>query len=317
MSGEQFEDIFKIIVLGASGVGKTTIMEHYAEKVFEEHRTVKMGVNFFMKQIKFNGKDYKFQFWDFIHNKQFESFHPLYASGASAIFFVFDLSRPETFEYHKICLKNIWWQINLNRAPLLLIGNKLDTIENQEKIDRKKYREFVRKEGLLGYIETSTENIRELEKENPNLIQQIVYLKSFYGKQRSPNTRARVFKEIKQRAIPSHIEGKYLKEIDNAVLKEREREKLYRIEELQKVKEVLKKTQQVKFLVDAEELDVIKKYSQLSHQTQSEFIRSAIWEKIKSIGTSSKIDTSNEIEVDKLHLDELIKIRELLGRLKK
>ncbi|TKJ18963.1 MAG: hypothetical protein CEE43_16655 [Promethearchaeota archaeon Loki_b32] len=317
MSEEHFEDIFKIIVLGASGVGKTTIMEHYAEKVFEEHRTVKMGVNFFIKQIKFKGKDYKFQFWDFIHNKQFESFHHLYASGASAIFFVFDLSRPETFEYHTNCLKNIWWQINLNRAPLLLIGNKLDAIENQEKIDRKKYREFVRKEGLLGYIETSTENIRELEEENPNLIQQIVYLKSFYGKQRSPNTRARVFKEIKQRAIPSHIEGKYLKEIDNAVLKKREREKLYRLEELQKVKEALKKTQQVKFLVDEEELAVIKKYAQLSHQTQSAFIRTAIWEKIKSIGTSSKIDNSNKIKVDKLRLDELIKIRELLERLKK
>jgi len=317
MSEEDLDDLFKIIVLGASGVGKTTIMEQYAEKVFEEHRTLKMGVNFFIKQVKVNEYNYKLQFWDFIHNKQFEAFHHLYASGASAVFFIFDLSRPETFEYHKTYLKNIWWQINLNRAPLLLIGNKFDTIENQEKIDRKKYREFVRKEGLYGYIETSTENISELEEKIPNLIRQIVYLKSSYGKHRSINTRARVFKEIKQKAIPSHIEGKYLKEIDNAVLKEREREKFYRMEELQKVKEALKKTQQVKFLVDEKELDVIKKYAQLSHQTQSAFIRTAIWEKIKSIGTSSKTDNSNEIEVDKLRLEELIKIRELLGRLKK
>jgi len=317
MIEEDLDDLFKILVLGASGVGKTTIMEKYAEKVFEEHRTQKMGVNFFTKQLKVNGDNYKLQFWDFISNKQFETFHQLYASGASAILFVFDLSRPETFEYQKICLKNIWWQINLNRAPLLLIGNKLDKVESQEKIEKKKYREFVRKEGLYGYIEASAEDISQLEEKIPSLIRQIVYLKSFYGKQRPRNTRAKVFKEIKQKAIPSHIEGKLLKEIDKYVLEEREREKFHRMEELEKVKEALKKTQQVKFLVDEKELDFIKKYAQLSHQSQSEFIRNAIWEKIKSIDDSSNIDNSIEEKMNKLRLDELIKIRELLGRLQK
>ncbi len=317
MNEEYLDDLFKILVLGASGVGKTTIMELYAERVFEEHRTQKMGVNFFTKQLKVNGDNYKLQFWDFISNKQYETFHQLYASGASAILFIFDLSRPETFEYHKICLKNIWWQINLNRAPLLLIGNKIDKVESQGKIERKKYREFVRREGIFGYIEASTEDISQLEEKIPNLIRQIVYLKSFYGKQRPRNTRAKVFKEIKQKAIPSHIEGKLLKGIDKTVLEEREREKIHRKVELEKVKEALKKTQQVKFLVDEKELDFIKKYAQLSHQSQSEFIRTAIWEKIKHIDESYKIDNLNEEKEDKLRLDELIKIRELLGKLKK
>jgi Ras-related protein Rab-7A len=317
MSEEYLDDLFKIIVLGASGVGKTTIMEQYAEKVFEEQRTQKMGVNFFTKQLKVNEDNYKLQFWDFISNKQFEKFHQLYASGASAILFVFDLSRPETFDYHKVCLKNIWWQINLNRAPLLLIGNKIDTVESQGKIERKKYRDFVIKEGIYGYIETSKDDISQLEENIPSLIKQIVYWKSFYGKQRPRNTRAKVIKEIKEQAIPSHIEGKFLKEIDKAVLEEREREKIHRMEELEKVEEALKKTQQVKFLVDEKELDFIKKYAQLSHQTQSEFIRTAIWEKIKLIDHSFEVDNLNERNEDKLRLDELIRIRELLGRLKK
>ncbi|MDX1799056.1 MAG: GTP-binding protein [Candidatus Lokiarchaeia archaeon] len=317
MGEEYLDDLFKIIVLGASGVGKTTIMEQYGEKVFEEHRTQKMGVNFFTKELKVNGDNYKLQLWDFISDKQFETFHQLYASGASAILFVFDLTRPETFDYHKICLKNIWWQINLNRAPLLLIGNKLDIVESQDKIERKKYRDFVIKEGIYGYIETSSDDISQLEEKIPSLVKQIVYLKSFYGKNRPRNTRAKVFKEIKQEAIPSHIEGKFLKKIDQDVLEEREREKFHRMEELEKVKEALKKTQQVKFLVDEKELDFIKKYAQFSHQTQSEFIRTAIWEKIKSIDDSSNIDNSNEEKEDKLRLDELVKIRELLGRLKK
>ena len=92
------------------------------------------------------------------------------------------------------------------------------------------------------------------------------------------------------------------------------------MEELKKVKEALKKTQQVKFLVDAEELDIIKRFAQLSHQTQSEFIRTAIWEKIKLIDTPPLNEDSrekNNIKENKLRVKELKRIRDLLERLDK
>jgi hypothetical protein len=82
----------------------------------------------------------------------------------------------------------------------------------------------------------------------------------------------------------------------------------------------LKKTQQVKFLASIPELDNIKHYAQISDQSQSEFIRSAIRDKIRLLEAQSNGENSNEIKdmhKDKLSLEELETIRNILERLEK
>ena len=253
MSKEKYKEIFKIVVLGAAGVGKTTLIEQFSDESLHKDAAPKVGVNFFIKNVNNDAHDYKLQFWDIIADDKFGSLQTLYYTGASAVFFIFDLSRPETFDYYQTQFKKIWFQIRQDKCPVLIIGNKLDLVENLEAIDREKYRKFVRKEGLMGYIElTSTNNIDELIKQLPIIIQK-----------------------------------------------------------------ALKKSIQVKFLVTSKELEEIKRFARHSHQTQSDFIRSAIWEKIKLMNTPSKIENSiknKELVEEKLRLDELKKIREILER---
>ncbi|NVM37451.1 MAG: GTP-binding protein [Candidatus Lokiarchaeota archaeon] len=253
MSKEKFKEIFKIIVLGAAGVGKTTLIEQFSDKSLHEDVAPKVGVNFFIKNVNIDGHDYKLQFWDIIDDDKFGSLQTLYYTGASAVFFMFDLSRPETFDYYQTRFKEVWNQARQDKCLVLIIGNKIDLVKNLEAIDSEKYRKFVKKEGLLGYIElTSTNNIDDLLKQLPIIIQK-----------------------------------------------------------------ALKKSYQVKFLVTSKELEEIKRFVRLSHQTQSEFIRTAIWEKIRLINTPSMIENSiknKEIVKDTLRLDELKKIRELLER---
>ena len=253
MSKEKYKEIFKIVVLGAAGVGKNTLIEQFSDESLHKDAAPKVGVNFFIKNVNVDGHDYKLQFWDIIDDDKFGSLQTLYYTGASAVFFIFDLSRPETFDYYQTQFKKIWFQIRQDKCPVLIIGNKLDLVENLEAIDREKYRKFVRKEGLMGYIElTSTNNIDELIKQLPIIIQK-----------------------------------------------------------------ALKKSIQVKFLVTSKELEEIKRFARHSHQTQSDFIRSAIWEKIKLMNTPSKIENSiknKELVEEKLRLDELKKIREILER---
>ncbi len=285
MSKEEFKDEFKIIVLGKSGVGKTTIMEQYAKKLFEEKEDwkLKIGVQFFQKSVLVDENNYNLQIWDFIDDKRFEKLHEQYYSGTSAVLFVFDLSKPETFEYHSTCLKKIWHNINLNRWPLLLIGNKFDLIKNPETLDRKKFREFVKKEGLVDYIETSMNDNSNLEKAIVKLIHQIIIRKSIYTKKISSNLRKAIMREYKEDFIPAYKNGKYFKEPREDELKAREEERKKRRKELKKVEEVLRRIHQVKFLVNEKELKEIEIFAKKTNQSKSEFIRSAVRERIMEI----------------------------------
>jgi hypothetical protein len=136
----------------------------------------------------------------------------------------------------------------------------------------------------------------------------------------SPITlRAAVLGEIKE-SIPSVKNGSYLKKPNEEEIKSREIERNKRKEELKEVEKAYKKTKQVKFLTNASELDDIKYYAQLSHQTKSEFIRTAIRDKIRLMEAQLSEKSLNELEdtqEHKLSLEELKKIRKALERLEK
>ena len=132
--------------------------------------------------------------------------------------------------------------------------------------------------------------------------------------------RRSIMGELKKKAIPAHRNGFYLEKPDEEEIRARELEKTKRIKELKEVEKALKKTQQVKFLSSIPELENIRHYSQLSGQSQSEFIRTAIRDKVKLLETQLKnenLEKSTEAPVNKLSSQELKKIRELLERLEK
>ena len=131
--------------------------------------------------------------------------------------------------------------------------------------------------------------------------------------------RSSIMSELKN-AIPSLKNGSLLEKPNEEEIEARETERLKRIEELIEVEKVLKKNQQVKFLVNIAELGDIKRYAQISRQTQSEFIRAAIRDKIKLLEAQLKnesLEKNKNIHEDKLSLEELKKIRNALERLEK
>ncbi|MFX0082433.1 MAG: hypothetical protein ACFE94_11855 [Candidatus Hodarchaeota archaeon] len=136
----------------------------------------------------------------------------------------------------------------------------------------------------------------------------------------SPVTlRSAVMSEIKE-TLPSVRNGSYLKKPDEEEIKAREIEKEKRKEELKEVEKAFRKTKQVKFLVSVAELNNIKYYAQIFNQTKSEFIRSAIRDKIKLMEAQLSEKGLSEFDVkqeDKLSLEELKKIRKALEKLEK
>jgi len=113
-------------------------------------------------------------------------------------------------------------------------------------------------------------------------------------------------------------ENTYLEKLNEEELRAREIEKEKRKVELEKVEEVLKKTKQVKFLANITELEDIKRYASISHQTQSEFIRSSIREKIERLKSGEfkeKVVEEKKGQEEILRQEELQKIRKILEKL--
>ena len=247
-----YDYTFKILLVGLPGVGKRNLTQRYCYNVFDPLDKLTIGVDFHVKTVEIYGKKIKLQIWDVAGEERFRFLLPTYTLGANAAMIIFDITKFKTIDQ----MYN-WIQIIREKAgdiPIMLIGNKLDLVENEKDIDRKKYHEFVRKEGLLGYIETSIKDIDSIKKEVPNIIQS-----------------------------------------------------------------TLKKSYQVKFLVNSKELEDIKRFAKLFHQKQSEFIRTAIWEKIRSMDSLSMTKSlkKEKIEEKGLRLDELKRIRELLESLER
>ena len=126
--------------------------------------------------------------------------------------------------------------------------------------------------------------------------------------------RQSIMKELKQ-TLPTHKNGDYLDTPNENVVEARTLEKKLRKKELKAVEMVLKKSSQVKFLVNISELEEIKKYAKIFRQTQSEFIRGAIRETIRKEKTRGEEATL--LPINHLRIEELKKIRVALERLEK
>ena len=126
------EDItLKIIILGASTVGKTSIFIRYFDDEFSHSTITTVGVDFKTKFFKFEGTKIRINFIDTAGQEKFKAISQNYLKGTDGVIFVFDLTNRETLE-----LVDFWAEcINKNTREnigKILFGNKKDKIKNRE-----------------------------------------------------------------------------------------------------------------------------------------------------------------------------------------
>ena len=126
------EDItLKIIILGASTVGKTSIFIRYFNDEFSHSTITTVGVDFKTKFFKFEGTKIRINFIDTAGQEKFKAISQNYLKGTDGVIFVFDLTNRETLE-----LVDFWAEcINKNTREnigKILFGNKKDKIKNRE-----------------------------------------------------------------------------------------------------------------------------------------------------------------------------------------
>jgi small GTP-binding protein len=116
--------VFKIIIAGDGGVGKTTLLHRYVEGKFIADTKMTIGVQFHLKELSINGHEVLEQIWDFGGQERFRFLLKNYAMGAKGALLLFDLTRILTLqhigEWIEIC------RSENNELPILFIGSKSD-----------------------------------------------------------------------------------------------------------------------------------------------------------------------------------------------
>ncbi len=147
-----YSPIYKVILVGDSGVGKTCLLSMYVKGIIESTIPT-IAVEFCTKEIElYDGTKIKVQLWDTAGQERFKSLAMTYYRKAYGILLLFDVTKRSSF----IACKNYLEEVRINsdkNCVIYLIGNKID-LSNQRQITTEEAENFAQKEKIQ-YIETS------------------------------------------------------------------------------------------------------------------------------------------------------------------
>ena len=181
-----YQYIFKLILIGNSGVGKSSILNRYMNKTFEDSYKCTIGVDFLMKSIEINGKTVKLQLWDTAGQEKYKSMVASYYRGANVAFVVFDLTNHESFDSLPLWIEN-YYRNGPEQKNIILIGNKKDMIEERQ-VTQEEAELFSQTNNMI-YFETSA-------KDGDNIDYVFTYaaekLVEFYSSQKETNIKRQI-----------------------------------------------------------------------------------------------------------------------------
>ena len=94
---KEYDQLFKIVIVGSQGVGKSGVFLRFCENSFYQNYTATIGVDFRFKTLDVDDRQCKLQIWDTAGQERFRSITSAYYRGAHAIIIVYDLSNSESF----------------------------------------------------------------------------------------------------------------------------------------------------------------------------------------------------------------------------
>ena len=149
---EDYEFIFKVLLLGNSNVGKSSLFLRFVDDIWNDTFVPTIGVDFKIKTFNIDEKKIKMQIWDTAGQERFKNIIASYYRGAHGILLIYDVTDKESFKN----LSNWLIEIEKNASKnvlKVLIGNKTD-LEEKRVITYNQGKEFADSYGLK-YIETS------------------------------------------------------------------------------------------------------------------------------------------------------------------
>ncbi|ETN69598.1 Ras family protein [Necator americanus] len=116
MARRPYDLLFKLLLIGDSGVGKTCILYRFSDDAFNTTFISTIGIDFKIKTIELRGKKIKLQIWDTAGQERFHTITTSYYRGAMGIMLVYDITNAKSFDNIAKWLRNIdevsWFSVH-------------------------------------------------------------------------------------------------------------------------------------------------------------------------------------------------------------
>ncbi|KAK3886756.1 hypothetical protein Pcinc_004119 [Petrolisthes cinctipes] len=170
--GDNFDFLFKIVVIGDCGVGKTCVVQRFKCGNYVERHGNTIGVDFSMKTLIIDGKKVKLQIWDTAGQERFRTITQSYYRSANGVVIVYDITKRSSFLSINRWLDEVR-KYTHTHVSIILIGNKCDLATLREVDMEEAERTFggaeERPGGVEGILEVSA-------KENTNVEEVFLHL---------------------------------------------------------------------------------------------------------------------------------------------
>jgi Ras-related protein Rab-1A len=155
---QDYDYLFKIIIIGDSSVGKSSIVSKFVDDKYNENFMSTIGVDLNVKMFEVDDKKVKMQIWEIGGNEIFRNIVSCYYKNCQGILLTFDVTNKESFENVQNWLSHIKENGNesTNDIPKIIIGNKND-LEKMRKVSYEEAYDFS-SDLNISYIETSVKN---------------------------------------------------------------------------------------------------------------------------------------------------------------
>jgi len=156
--------LLKVIILGDSGVGKTSLMNQYVNKKFSNQYKATIGADFLTKEVMVDDRLVTMQIWDTAGQERFQSLGVAFYRGADCCVLVYDVTMPNTFKTLDSWRDEFLIQASPREPenfPFVGIGNKID-LENRS-ITQKRANQWCQAKGGIPYFECSAKEAINVE----------------------------------------------------------------------------------------------------------------------------------------------------------
>ncbi|VDL71003.1 unnamed protein product [Nippostrongylus brasiliensis] len=164
MSGRK-KALLKVIILGDSGVGKTSLMNQYVNRRFSNQYKATIGADFLTRDVQIDDRTVTLQIWDTAGQERFQSLGVAFYRGADCCVLAFDVTSASSFKS-----LDSWRDEFLIQAcprdpenfPFVLLGNKVD-LESQRAVSAKRAQTWCQSKNNIPYYEVSAKEAVNVE----------------------------------------------------------------------------------------------------------------------------------------------------------